>query len=90
LNGSNCLNPPEMKSFVRVTSLLLAILFLTAAAFAWIDLLRHGDLLSDARLKPASAWLMTGLMFLAVGIRGWRRRRRTEISQAKPTKPASE
>jgi len=65
-----------MKPFFRVTSLLLAILFLAAAAFAWIDLLKHGDLLSDPRLKPASAWLTAGLMFLALGLRGWRPRAR--------------
>jgi Zn-dependent protease with chaperone function len=65
-----------VKPFVRYTSLLLAVLFLTGAAYAWSGLLSRGDLLSDPLLKPASGLLMTGLMFLAVGLRGWWPRKR--------------
>lgn len=57
---------------MRFTALLLAVLFLGGAVFAWIDLLKQGNLLSNPQLKPAAAWLTTGLMFLALGLRGWR------------------
>jgi uncharacterized membrane protein YciS (DUF1049 family) len=78
-----------MKPFFRITSLVLGILFLIGAAFAWIDLLKYGDPLSDPGLKPAAGWLLTGLMFLALGFRGWRshRNRRAETPQSKLTKP---
>lgn len=65
-----------MRRFVRFTALLLAVLFLGGAVFAWMDLLKQGNLLSNPQLKPASAWLTTGLMFLALGLRGWRFRSR--------------
>jgi hypothetical protein len=65
-----------VKPLVRVASLILAVLFLMAAAFAWIEILQHGDVLSDPRLKSSSAWLMSGLMFLPLGVRGWRPRQR--------------
>ncbi len=61
-----------MKPFIRRTALVLASLFLGGAAVAWIDLLKQGDILSNPQLKSASAWLTTGLMFLALGLRGWR------------------
>ena len=78
-----------MKPVFRVASIVLAILFLTGAAFAWIEVLRHGDLLSNPLLKSASGSLMTGLMFLALGFRGWRPRKRRsgETTQTEPTKP---
>src|SRR5438067_13451227 len=81
-----------MKPFFRVTSLLLAILFLGAAAFAWIDLLKHGDLLSAPRLKPASAWLTAVRMPFALRLRrvGPRARRHSETkktAQALQTHP---
>jgi hypothetical protein len=71
-----------MKRFVRVTALLLAALFLTGAAFAWIDLWKRENLLTDPLLKPAAGFLTTGLMFLAVGLRGWRRHRQTSEAPA--------
>jgi hypothetical protein len=79
-----------MEPFFRITSFVLGILFLIAAAFAWIDLFKYGDLLLDPGLKPAAGWLLTGLMFLALGLRGWRsrRRRRPETTEREPTKPA--
>jgi hypothetical protein len=64
-----------MKPYVRITALLLGALFLCAAAAAWIDLWREGNLFANPKVKPAAAWLMTGAMFLAIGLRGlWRRR----------------
>ncbi len=64
-----------MKPFVRIAALLLAAMFLTAAGFAWFDVLTHENMLTSPELKIAGGWLMTGLMLLALGIRGWRRRR---------------
>jgi hypothetical protein len=61
-----------MKPFIRITAILLATVFLIATAFAWVELLQQGNLLSNALVKPASAWLVTGLMFLALALRGWR------------------
>jgi hypothetical protein len=79
-----------MKPFVRFTALFLAILFLTAAAFAWFDVLTHENILMNPELKIASGWLMTGLMLLALGIRGWRRRReQITTTRTKPEKQSS-
>ncbi len=63
-----------MKPFVRRAALALAIIFLGGAALAWTALLREGDILSNPRLKAATGWLTTGLMLLALGVRGWRSR----------------
>ena len=63
-----------MKPFVRITALVLGILFLIGAAVAWLELLKYGDWLSGPGLKQAAGWLLTGLMFLALGLRGWRSR----------------
>jgi hypothetical protein len=60
-----------MKPF-GFTALFLAILFLTGAGFAWFDVSTHGNILGNPELKFATGWLMTGLMFLALGLRGWR------------------
>jgi hypothetical protein len=70
-----------MKPFVRFTSLVLAVLFLAGAAFAWTDLLSRQGLLSDPLLKPAAGLLTTGLVFLGLGLRGWRPRRRDETAK---------
>jgi hypothetical protein len=64
-----------MKPFVRIAALSLSVMFITAAAFAWFDVLTHENVLTNPELKIAGGWLMTGLMLLALGIRGWRRRR---------------
>jgi hypothetical protein len=72
-----------MKPYVRITALLLGALFFCAAVVAWIELWREGDLLANPKLKPAAAWLMTGAMFLAVGLRGLWRRRKTPPEQKK-------
>ena len=78
-----------MKPFVRITALVLGILFLIGAAVAWLELLKYGDWLSGPGLKQAAGWLLTGLMFLALGLRGWRSRgnRRAETPRSEPTKP---
>jgi len=64
----------------------LALLFLTGAAFAWTDVLSHDNLLANPLLKTASGLLMTGLMFLALSLRGWRprKRQRTDPNRAQP------
>jgi len=66
----------SMKPFVRFTILLFAVLFLGAAAFVWFDVMTHENMLANPELKFASVWLMTGLIFLGLGLRGWRWRRR--------------
>ena len=71
-----------MKSFVICTALFLGILFVAVAAFAWIDVLQHGDFFSNPLVKTAAGWTMTGLMLLAVGIRGLRQRRRRNAQKA--------
>jgi hypothetical protein len=65
-----------MKPFVRITAVVLAVLFLLGAGLAWLDVLTHGNILVNPELKTATGWLMTGLIFLALGLRGWRRRKR--------------
>jgi hypothetical protein len=71
----NATKTGSMKPFVRITALVLAILFLIGAGFVWFDVLSHENILANPELKIASGWLMTGLMLLALGVRGWRRRR---------------
>jgi hypothetical protein len=79
-----------MKPFVRFTALFLAMLFLTGAGFAWFDVLTHENVLTNPELKIASGWLITGLMLLALGMRGWRRRReRTTASGTTTERKAS-
>jgi hypothetical protein len=63
-----------MKPFVRYPALVLGVLFLTGAGFAWFDVFTHENILTNPELKIAGGWLMTGLMLLALGVRGWRRR----------------
>jgi len=79
-----------MKRFVRFTALFLAILFLTGSGIAWFDVLTHENILTNPELKIASGWLMTGLMLLALGIRGWRRRREQRtMEKLEPDKQSS-
>jgi hypothetical protein len=77
-----------MKPIVRFTILFFAVVFLGAAVFAWIDVLTHENILTNPELKFACGWLMTGLMFLGLGMRGWRWRRRqlgaTRLSEPRP------
>jgi len=64
-----------MKPYIRITALILGLLFISAAAAAGVELWREGDLLANPKLKPAAAWLMSGALFLAIGLKGLRRRR---------------
>jgi hypothetical protein len=63
-----------MKPYVRVTALILGLLFLSAAAAAAVEIWREGDLLANPKLKIAAAWLMSGALFLAIGLKGLGRR----------------
>jgi hypothetical protein len=79
-----------VKPFVRHTALVLGFLFLCGAAFAWFDVLTQENILTNPELKTAGGWLMTGLMLLALGMRGWRWRERRPGSQgdSRPTHPS--
>jgi hypothetical protein len=61
-----------VKPFVYYTSLVLGLSFLILAAFAWTEVFDHGDFFTNPLTKSAAGWSMTGLMLLAVGLRGWR------------------
>jgi hypothetical protein len=63
-----------MTPLVRFTIFLFAVMFLGGAAFAWFDVMTHENMLTNPELKFASGWSLTGLMFLGLGLRGWRRR----------------
>ena len=71
-----------MKPFVRYTALVLGILFIAGASFAWFDVLTHENILTNPELKTAGGWLMTGLMLL-----GWRRRQTDPNSRTERTRP---
>lgn len=79
-----------MKSYVRFTALLLAVLFLSGAALALFDVLTHENILRNPQLKSAGGWSMTGLMLLGLGLRGWRRRRRQDSTAAQNRTPPGE
>jgi len=65
-----------MKPFVWVTALALAIIFLAGALLAGVEVLQEEHLLTNPKLKPTLGFLVTGGMFLGIGLRGWRARRR--------------
>ena len=65
-----------MKPFVRFTAVAMAILFLFGAGLASFDVLTHENMLANPELKFAGGWLTTGLMFLALALRGWRKHRK--------------
>lgn len=73
-----------MKPSVVYSALALAILFLTGAAFAGAELLQEGNLLTNPKLKPALGFLVTGFVFLGIGLRGWRTRRRITRADNRP------
>jgi hypothetical protein len=79
-----------MKPFVRYTALFLAIVFLSGAAFVWFDVFTHDNVFTNPELKIAAGWLTTGLMLLALGLRGRRRNRRSAISAPEPAQRAGE
>jgi hypothetical protein len=78
----------SMKPFVRFTALALALLFLSGAALAAFDVLTHENMLRNPELKFAGGWLTSGLMLLALGMRGWRRRRQPTERTAERQPPA--
>ena len=63
-----------MKPFVRYTAFFLAVVFLSGAALVWFDVLTHDNIFTNPELKTAAGWLTTGLMLLALAMRGRRRR----------------
>ena len=65
-----------MKPFVWITALLLAAIFLAGAIFAAVDVMSHANFINDPELKIAAGWLITGLIFLSLGMRGWKNYRR--------------
>lgn len=65
-----------MKPFVWATALGLALLFLAGAALTAIDATSEPDFLTSPKTKVAAGWLVTGLMFLSLGVRGWKSHRR--------------
>ena len=65
-----------MKAFVWITALILSLPFLGGAVFTACDVLGRPDILTNPESKVAIGWLFTGLMFLAMGLRGWKSQRR--------------
>jgi hypothetical protein len=66
-----------MKPFVWITAFFLSMPFLAGAAFTAYDVMGRADILTTPESKVAVGWLFTGLMFLGLGVRGWKSRRRT-------------
>jgi hypothetical protein len=79
-----------MKPFIRYTALILSILFLSGAALVWFDVLTHDNVFTNPQLKVAAGWLTTGLMLLALALRGRRRDRSNAVSSSKPAQSARE
>jgi len=69
-----------MKPFIWVTTLVLALLFLAGTAFIAFDILGRPDILTNPESKIAVGWLFTGLMFLGLGVRGWRSQRKRQTA----------
>jgi hypothetical protein len=69
----------SMKPFVRYTALILAILFLAGASIVLINLLEEGNLLSNPQIKSVLQLLVPGLMFLGLALRGWPRRKPSNV-----------
>jgi hypothetical protein len=65
-----------MKPFVWITALVLSLPFLGGAAFMAYDVMGRPDILTNPESKVAIGWLFTGLMFLAMGLHGWKSQRR--------------
>ena len=71
-----------MKPFIRITAGAMALLFLSGAALAAFDVFTHGDALHNPELKYAGGWLLSGLMFLALALRGRRKRADASIDRS--------
>ena len=65
-----------MRPFVRYSALLLAIIFLVFDGLVWFQVLTHENIFNNPQLKAASGWLATGLMLLALGLKGFGAQRR--------------
>jgi hypothetical protein len=76
-----------MKPFIVYSALVLAILFLGGALLAGAELVREGNLLTNPKIKPALGFLVTGVMFLGIGLRGLRSRKQTNPSALHSTTP---
>ena len=70
-----------MKPFVWVTALVLSLPFLGGAAFTTYDVLGRPDILNNPESKVAVGWLVTGMIFFGIGMRGWRAHRRRNSSE---------
>lgn len=81
LSIADALKTLYVKPFVCYTALFLAIFFLSAAAFALFDVLSHDNVFANPELKVAAGWLTTGLMLLALALRGRRRRAASKLPQ---------
>jgi hypothetical protein len=73
-----------MKPFIWRSALIFAFLFLTATAFIAFDVLGRPDILTNPESKVAVGWLSTGLMFLGLGVRGWRSQRKRDAGNKPP------
>lgn len=74
-----------MKPVFTYTALAMAILFLAGALIAGVEVLQEENLLTNPKLKPALGFFVTGGMFLGIGLRGWRTRRRNVESNKRPS-----
>ncbi len=73
-----------MKPFVTNSALVLAMIFLAGALFAGAEVFQEANLLTNPKLKPALGFLVTGGMFLGIGVRGWRARRKSAAASNRP------
>jgi hypothetical protein len=67
-----------VKPFFIYSALALALVFLGGAALAGVELLHEGNIFTDPKIKPALGFLVTGMMFLGIAVRGLRSRKRHE------------
>ena len=73
-----------MRPFVWITALLVAGIFLAGALFTGLDVLSHAEVLKNPELKIAAGWLVSGLLFLSLGVRGWKAHRRKTAPPSEP------
>jgi hypothetical protein len=73
-----------MRAFVRYTALFLTIVFLAGDGLVWFEVLTHENIFNNPQLKLASGWLATGLMLLALGLKGLGVQRRQPNSTEGP------
>jgi len=70
-----------MKRFFWLTAWVLSVPFLGGAAFTTYDVLGRPNMLTDPESKVAVGWLVTGMMFFGIGMRGWRAHRRRQAAK---------